>query len=165
MAFIEKNFSPIGGQARAGNAPTQWSFQSADDDLIDIQSFDYFNSVAFRLKAGDFISVIAKDGSAILTVESVVLSPNNNVVVISSDVFVPHPPLPPSENANSMIVFGASTVATNDTVQYLNPYAVNNIAVLSLQVGSIVIPRAGILKDLFVEHIFAGNGGEFGIHC
>lgn len=75
MAFISKNFTPIGGQARAGNSPAYWSYESAVDTLATVQAADYFNELGTQVAPGDFISVSLPDGKAILTVASTVLSP------------------------------------------------------------------------------------------
>ena len=86
MAFIQKNFSTIGGQARSDVAPAHWSYQSATDALAVVQASDYFNAVATQLQAGDFINLVLTDGKFIATVESVAVSPTERIVVIDTDV-------------------------------------------------------------------------------
>jgi len=91
MSFLEANFSPIGGQARAGSSPSSWSYQSDTDDTADMIAADYFNEIAAQLKAGDFIYAVATDANSILPVLSVTLSPSGNVVVIDPDLFSTNP--------------------------------------------------------------------------
>jgi len=83
MSFEIVNFSPVGGQAMAGNSPGHWSYESAVDDLAAAQASGYFDEVGTQVSPGDFISVSLIDGKAILTVDSTVLSPP--AVVIDTD--------------------------------------------------------------------------------
>ena len=83
MPFINNNFTPIGGQARAGNSPASWSYESSTDILADVKAADYFNEIATQVKAGDFINVSLADGKAIVTITSSTDFPK--VVVIDLD--------------------------------------------------------------------------------
>ena len=58
MAFDKTGLQPIGGQAKAGNAPQMWSYTSTDR-LTVIDGEGYFNDVSDLLKVGDLIYVHA----------------------------------------------------------------------------------------------------------
>jgi len=75
MSFEIDNFSSIGGQARRGNSPAEWSYSSLIDDLAAILAPGYFDEVGTQVSPGDFISVFLTDGKAIITVDSITLSP------------------------------------------------------------------------------------------
>jgi len=75
MSFEIDNFSAIGGQARAGNSPAHWSYESNVDALAAAQAAGYFNAIGTQVSPGDFINVSLTDGKGILTVASIVLSP------------------------------------------------------------------------------------------
>jgi len=87
MSFIIDNFSPVGGQARAGNSPAHWSYGSSTDDLATVLGSNYFDEVGTQVSPGDFISVFLTDGKAILSVSSTTVSPPG--VVIDSLVIIP----------------------------------------------------------------------------
>ena len=84
MAFIIDNFSTIGSNARKGEAPQQFSFESATDNIATIKAGNYFGEVAFQLSADDMISVIAIDGMAIFHV--LTSDPVAGTVTIDSNV-------------------------------------------------------------------------------
>jgi len=53
MAYNKDNLQPIGGQAKAGNAPQMWSYTAPDTDtLADINTTAYFNDAHSVLKVG-----------------------------------------------------------------------------------------------------------------
>ena len=54
MAFDKTGLQPIGGQAKAGNAPQMWSYTSTDAKTA-IDAEGYFNDVSDLLKVGDII--------------------------------------------------------------------------------------------------------------
>ena len=80
MSFEIDSFSPIGGQARAGNSPAHWSYESSVDDLATVQAPDYFNEIGTQVSPGDFISLFLTDGKSIITVTSTTLSPPGVVI-------------------------------------------------------------------------------------
>ena len=83
MAFSEANFQPIGGQAKAGNAPQVWSYTAPGTDaLADINTEGYFNAVADLLKVGDMIYV---SDTSVPTASLVVVLSNTGTVVDVSD--------------------------------------------------------------------------------
>ena len=84
MSFEIDNFSPIGGQARRGNSPAEWSYSSLIDDLATVLAPGYFDEVGTQVSAGDFINVSLLVGKAIITVLSTTLKPPG--VVIDSDI-------------------------------------------------------------------------------
>ena len=61
MAFDSTGLQPIGGQAKAGNAPQTWSYTSTDAKTA-IDAEGYFNSASGVLKVGDLIYVHASTG-------------------------------------------------------------------------------------------------------
>lgn len=75
MAFKNKNFTPIGGQARSGNAPAYWSYQSNTDNLSAALVLNYFAEVGTTVSPGDFIYVSLLDGKFILTVAGTTINP------------------------------------------------------------------------------------------
>jgi len=89
MSFREENFSPIGGQARAGDSPAQWSYRSSVDSLATVLGAGYFNDIATRLQASDYINTELSDTCAILTVETVTLSPGADTVTINPIPYEP----------------------------------------------------------------------------
>lgn len=63
MAFNATNFQPIGGQAKAGNAPQMWSYTTADSAAT-VDTSGYFNAVASIVKAGDIIVRVTTSSGA-----------------------------------------------------------------------------------------------------
>ncbi len=85
MAFSATAFQPIGGQAKAGNAPQMWSYITTDA-AADVDSSGYFNSVASLLKVGDLIlRVTTSSGSVSTAGFHVVMSVSAAGVVNVSD--------------------------------------------------------------------------------
>jgi len=66
MAFNSTNFQPIGGQAKAGNAPQMWSYTTTDAAAT-VDTSGYFNSVAGLLKVGDLIYRVTTSAGAVST--------------------------------------------------------------------------------------------------
>jgi hypothetical protein len=82
MAFDKTGLQPIGGQAKAGNAPQWWSYTAPGTDaLADINTAGYFNEVADLLKVGDVIHVW--DASVPTSSLVTVLSNTGTVVDVS----------------------------------------------------------------------------------
>ena len=61
MAFDSTGLQPIGGQAKAGNAPQMWSYTSTDAKTA-IDASGYFNSASGVLKVGDLIYIHGDTG-------------------------------------------------------------------------------------------------------
>ncbi len=59
MAFIQKNFGPIGGQSTKGigGAPAAWSYKTADAQAT-VRVAGYFDAVRNLLSIGDEIRVV-----------------------------------------------------------------------------------------------------------
>lgn len=58
MAYSKDNLQPIGGQAKAGNAPQMWSYTAPTADAIaDIIGSGYFDNASDVLKVGDLIHI------------------------------------------------------------------------------------------------------------
>lgn len=82
MAYTKDNLQPIGGQAKAGNAPQMWSYTAPDADAIAaINTSGYFNDASDVLKVGDLIHVW--DSSVPTSTLVTVLSNASGVVDVS----------------------------------------------------------------------------------
>jgi hypothetical protein len=82
MAYTKDNLQPIGGQAKAGNAPQMWSYTAPGTDAIaDINTEGYFNSASDVLKVGDLMHVW--DSSVPTSTLVTVLSNASGVVDVS----------------------------------------------------------------------------------
>jgi hypothetical protein len=82
MAYTKDNLQPIGGQAKAGNAPQMWSYTAPTADAIaDINTEGYFNNASDVLKVGDLIHVW--DSSVPTSTLVTVLSNASGVVDVS----------------------------------------------------------------------------------
>lgn len=66
MAFVATNFQPIGGQAKAGNAPQMWSYTTTDAAAT-VDTSGYFNDVAGLVKVGDLIYRVTTSAGAVST--------------------------------------------------------------------------------------------------
>lgn len=60
MAFLIKNFSPIGGQAKGGDCSSLYTYRTADAEATVVAS-GYFNDISSILKVGDQINIIIVD--------------------------------------------------------------------------------------------------------
>ena len=81
MAYSITGLQPIGGQAKAGNAPQMWSYTSADA-IATVNTTGYFNDAADVLKVGDLIYVYDSNTP---TASLVVVLSNTGTVVDVSD--------------------------------------------------------------------------------
>jgi hypothetical protein len=81
MAFDKTGLQPIGGQAKAGNAPQMWSYTSTDA-IADVNTEGYFNDASDVLKVGDLIYVFDSNTPTANLV--VVLSNASGVVDVSN---------------------------------------------------------------------------------
>ena len=57
MAFITKNFQPVGGQSQATNAPQVFSYSTLDAHAA-VDTSGYFNAVSALVRPGDIIDVV-----------------------------------------------------------------------------------------------------------
>lgn len=88
MAFIQKNFGPIGGNSQRGHAPQLFGYRTADSHAT-VDTSGYFNSMSTVLEIGDIIWVTTVDDVATPTSlttygHHVVLSNAAGVVDISN---------------------------------------------------------------------------------
>lgn len=81
MAYSIDGLSPSGAQAKAGNAPQMWSYQSADA-IATVNTSGYFNDASSLLKVHDMIYVV---DTATPTATLVVVLSNTAGVVDVSD--------------------------------------------------------------------------------
>lgn len=75
MAFIRKNLSPAGAQARAGVVPQEWTYTHPTDDLDDITGDGYFpqglttpdpkDNMLGLFRSNDWINVVSESTGAI----------------------------------------------------------------------------------------------------
>ena len=81
MAYSVTGLQPIGGQAKAGNAPQMWSYTSADA-IATVNTTGYFTDAADLLNVGDLIYVYDSNTP---TASLVVVLSNTGTVVDVSD--------------------------------------------------------------------------------
>ena len=82
MAYSATNLQPIGGQAKAGNAPQMWSYTAPGTDTIaTCVASAYFNDASGVLKVGDLVYIW--DSSVPTASLAVVLSNASGVVDLS----------------------------------------------------------------------------------
>lgn len=84
MAFNATNFQPLGGQAKAGNAPQMWSYTTTDA-AADVDTSGYFNAVASIVKVGDVILRVTTSSGSVSTAGWHVVMSNTGTVVNVSD--------------------------------------------------------------------------------
>ena len=82
MAFILKQFSPNGAQAKSGNAPSTWT-HSGTDAKSAVATSGYFNEVASLLTVGDLIYYYKTDSTVSASMH-VVLTNASGVVDVSA---------------------------------------------------------------------------------
>jgi hypothetical protein len=87
MAFSSTGFNTIGGQSKAGNAPSIYTYASADAQTA-IRVSGYFNSVASILKVGDIIFCYSATGGTPVMSTAYVVSNASGVVDITDGVTV-----------------------------------------------------------------------------
>ena len=84
MAFNATNFQPLGGQAKAGNAPQMWSY-TTEDAAGTVDTSGYFNAVASIVKVGDVILRVTTSSGSVSTAGWHVVMTNTGTVVNVSD--------------------------------------------------------------------------------
>ena len=82
MAFDKTGLQPIGGQAKAGNAPQMWSYTSTDAKTA-IDAEGYFNDVSDDVSVGDVIISVTSTGGTLASSIHTVVSNASGVVDIS----------------------------------------------------------------------------------
>jgi len=87
MAFNKDNFNAIGGQSKAGNGPSIWSYSSTDAQSA-IRVSGYFNGVASLLRVGDIIFCYSATGGTPVMSTAYVNSNSAGVVDITDGVTV-----------------------------------------------------------------------------
>lgn len=80
MAYSETGLQPIGGQAKAGNAPQMWSYTTTDA-IATVNTEGYFNDASDVLKVGDLMYVYDSNTPTASLV--IVLSNASGVVDVS----------------------------------------------------------------------------------
>jgi hypothetical protein len=87
MAFDSVGFNTIGGQPKAGNAPSIYTYASTDAQSV-IRASGYFNTVASILKVGDIIFCYSATGGTPVMSTAYVVSNASGVVDITDGVTV-----------------------------------------------------------------------------
>ena len=82
MAFSSTGFNTIGGQSKAGNAPSIYTYASTDAQSV-IRASGYFNSVASILKVGDLIFCYSATGGTPVMSTAYVVSNASGVVDVN----------------------------------------------------------------------------------
>ena len=82
MAYSATGLQPIGGQAKAGNAPQVWSYTSTDAKTA-IDAAGYFNDASDLLKVGDLIYIHGDTGgTATFSLHPVVSNASGDVDIV-----------------------------------------------------------------------------------
>jgi hypothetical protein len=87
MAFDSAGFNTIGGQSKAGNAPSIYTYASTDAQSV-IRFLGYFNAVASILKVGDIIFCYSATGGTPVMSTCYVVSNTGTVVDITDGVVI-----------------------------------------------------------------------------
>jgi hypothetical protein len=87
MAFSSTGFNAIGGQSKAGNAPSIYSYASTDAQTV-IRVSGYFNTIASILKVGDIIFCYSATGGTPVMSTAYVVSNAFGVVDITDGVTI-----------------------------------------------------------------------------
>jgi hypothetical protein len=87
MAFSSTGFNTIGGQSKAGNAPSIYTYTSTDAQSV-IRASGYFNSISSILKVGDLIFCYSATGGTPVMSTAYVNSNASGVVDITDGVTV-----------------------------------------------------------------------------
>jgi hypothetical protein len=87
MAFSSTGFNTVGGQAKAGNAPSIYTYASTDAQTV-IRVSGYFDSVSSILKVGDIIFCYSATGGTPVMSTAYVVSNASGVVDITDGVTV-----------------------------------------------------------------------------
>lgn len=89
MAFLIKNFSPVGANSAKGDVPSQWSYKSDADSKGQMLGANYFNDVVLSLNDNDALTVIGTDGLGYFHVVSA--DNATGIVVVDDDLSVSIP--------------------------------------------------------------------------
>ena len=82
MAFVLGDFSPLGGQSKAGNTPALYVYTTTDAHTA-VAASGYFNDLSDTLVVGDMIIVHGATGGTRTVTMHVVVSNASGVVDIS----------------------------------------------------------------------------------
>jgi hypothetical protein len=87
MAFSSTGCNTIGGQSKAGNAPSIYTYTSTDAQSV-IRASGYFDSISSILKVGDLIFCYSATGGTPVMSTAYVNSNASGVVDITDGVTV-----------------------------------------------------------------------------
>lgn len=82
MAFVLADFSPLGGQSKAGNTPALYVYTTTEAHTA-VDASGYFNDISDTLVVGDMIIVHGATGGTRTVTMHVVVSNASGVVDIS----------------------------------------------------------------------------------
>ena len=79
MAFVRDDFSPLGGQAKAGNTPALYVYTTTEAQTA-VRASGYFNDLSDTLSVGDMIIVHGATGGTRTVTMHIVVSNASGVV-------------------------------------------------------------------------------------
>ncbi len=87
MAFVLADFSPLGGQSKAGNTPALYVYTTTEAHTA-VDASGYFNDLSDTLVVGDMIIVHGATGGTRTVTMHIVVSNASGVVDISDGTTV-----------------------------------------------------------------------------
>jgi len=82
MAFVRADFSPLGGQSKAGNTPALYVYTTTEAHTA-VDASGYFNDLSDTLSVGDMIIVHGATGGTRTVTMHIVVSNASGVVDVS----------------------------------------------------------------------------------
>ncbi len=83
MAFVLADFTPLGGQSKAGNTPALYVYTTTEASTA-VDTSGYFNDLSDTLKVGDMIIVHGATGGTRTVTMHIVVSNASGVVDVSN---------------------------------------------------------------------------------
>tara|TARA_R100001460_G_scaffold22584_2_gene45902 strand:- start:3003 stop:3287 length:285 start_codon:yes stop_codon:yes gene_type:complete len=87
MAFVLADFSPLGGQSKAGNTPALYVYTTTEAHTA-VDASGYFNDISDTLAVGDMIIVHGSTGGTRTVTNHIVVSNASGVVDVSDGTTV-----------------------------------------------------------------------------
>lgn len=150
MAFLIKNFSPIGSNAKRGSAPQLFSYKTADS-LATCDTSGYFDSISSMLEIGDSIKVETVDSvsatTAVTNIGELIVKSNASGVVDTYDAI----------NNKIYLTVTMADVSTASSVWVAAPVACTFSKLYSVINGAIATADAVITTE--IAGTLVTNGG------
>jgi hypothetical protein len=141
MAFLIKNFSPIGANAKRGDAPSLYSYKTTDS-LATCQASGYFNDITSVLSIGDSIKVEVVDAvastAAVTDIGELIIKSNASSVVDTYDAI----------SNDIAVTVTMADVSTASSVWVVAPYACAIKKIYSVINGAIATADAAITTEI-----------------